>query len=315
MEFVKGKKISDLTPFARLELDGRILAQDLFKAYLDQVLSDGFFHADPHPGNIFITEDKKLALIDLGMVAQVDSEVRENLLKLLLYMVEGKGLDAARISLKMGIQMEGGNEDLYLKEIADFISEYQNEIIDNIQIGHMILNLTKIAAKNKIKISSDLTLLGKTLLSLDEITKTLEPDFKPNEEIKNHIENLFRKQMFKSLSIRNVFSSLLEINEFVQKLPARLNSLLDTLTKNRFEFKIDAFDEVELMHSLQKIANRITLGLILAALIVGAALMMQVKTAFTIFGYPGLAIIFFIFAAIGAFLLIINILKEKLSKK
>ncbi len=315
MEFVKGEKVSKLSSFSKLELDGTELALELFNAYLDQILSDGFFHADPHPGNVFITEDKNLALIDLGMVARIDPEMRENLLRLLLFIVEGKGMEAARLSLKMSMKIDSENEERYINQISGFLAAYQDEMIENIQIGEMILKLTKIAAENGIQVQSDLSLLGKTLLSLDEITKILYPDFKPNLELRNHIEKIFRKQMLKSFRPGNIFSSLLEVNEFIQKLPGRMNALLDSLSKNKFELKIDALDDNELMHNLQKIANRITIGLILAALIVGAALMMQVKTKFMIFGYPGLAIIFFIMAAIGGFALVFSILKDKLPKK
>jgi len=315
MEFVKGEKVSKLSSFSKLELDGTELALELFNAYLDQILSDGFFHADPHPGNVFITEDKNLALIDLGMVARIDPEMRENLLRLLLFIVEGKGMEAARLSLKMSMKIDSENEERYINQISGFLAAYQDEMIENIQIGEMILKLTKIAAENGIQVQSDLSLLGKTLLSLDEITKILYPDFKPNLELRNHIEKIFRKQMLKSFRPGNIFSSLLEVNEFIQKLPGRMNELLDSLSRNKFELKIDALDDNELMHNLQKIANRITIGLILAALIVGAALMMQVKTKFMIFGYPGLAIIFFIIAAIGGFALVFSILKDKLPKK
>jgi len=315
MEFVKGEKVSKLSSFSKLELDGTELALELFNAYLDQILSDGFFHADPHPGNVFITEDKNLALIDLGMVARIDPEMRENLLRLLLFIVEGKGMEAARLSLKMSMKIDSENEERYINQISGFLAAYQDEMIENIQIGEMILKLTKIAAENGIQVQSDLSLLGKTLLSLDEITKILYPDFKPNLELRNHIEKIFRKQMLKSFRPGNIFSSLLEVNEFIQKLPGRMNALLDSLSKNKFELKIDALDDNELMHNLQKIANRITIGLILAALIVGAALMMQVKTKFMIFDYPGLAIIFFIIAAIGGFALVFSILKDKLPKK
>jgi len=315
MEFVKGEKVSKLSSFSKLELDGTELALELFNAYLDQILSDGFFHADPHPGNVFITEDKNLALIDLGMVARIDPEMRENLLRLLLFIVEGKGMEAARLSLKMSMKIDSENEERYINQISGFLAAYQDEMIENIQIGEMILKLTKIAAENGIQVQSDLSLLGKTLLSLDEITKILYPDFKPNLELRNHIEKIFRKQMLKSFRPGNIFSSLLEVNEFIQKLPGRMNALLDSLSRNKFELKIDALDDNELMHNLQKIANRITIGLILAALIVGAALMMQVKTKFMIFGYPGLAIIFFIIAAIGGFALVFSILKDKLPKK
>lgn len=315
MEFVKGEKVSSLSSFSKLGLNGRDLAVELFKAYLDQILSDGFFHADPHPGNVFITEDKKLALIDLGMVARIDPEMRENLLKLLLYIVEGKGMEAARLSLKMSAEVDEGNEENYINEISGFLAAYQDEMIENIRVGEMILTLTKIAADNGIKVQSELSLLGKTLLSLDEITKILYPDFKPNAELRKHIEQLFKKHMLRTFRPGNIFSSLMDINEFIQKLPGRLNVLMESLSRNKFELKIDALDDVELMHSLQKIANRITIGLILSSLIIGAALMMQVQTKFMIFGYPGLAIIFFILAAVGGCALVLSIVKDKLPGK
>ncbi|MGE5804285.1 MAG: ABC1 kinase family protein [Ignavibacteria bacterium] len=315
MEFVKGEKISSLSSFSRLDMDGKELASELFNAYLDQILLDGFFHADPHPGNVFITEDKNLALIDLGMVARIDPEMRENLLRLLLLIVEGKGMEAARLCLKMSVKVDEENQERFISQISVLLSEYQDEMIENIKIGEMILNLTKIAAANGMKVQSDLTLLGKTLLSLDEIAKILEPNFKPTRELRNHIEALFRKQMLKSFRPGNIFSSLLDVNEFIQKLPARLNAFFDMLSKNKFELKIDALDDNELMNNLQKIANRITIGLILASLIIGAALMMQVRTEFMILGYPGLAIIFFVMAAIGGFALVFNILKDRLPKK
>jgi uncharacterized phage infection (PIP) family protein YhgE len=102
--------------------------------------------------------------------------------------------------------------------------------------------------------------------------------------------------------------SAIEVKEFVEKLPGRVNRLLDAVANNEMEIKVDAIDEVKLMEGLQKVANRITLGLVLAALIVGAALMMRVETSFTILGYPGIAIIFFLIAAGAALFLAFTIL-------
>jgi uncharacterized phage infection (PIP) family protein YhgE len=114
--------------------------------------------------------------------------------------------------------------------------------------------------------------------------------------------------MLKSLSPGNLFTSALEVKEFAEKLPGRVNKFLDTVANNELKLQVDAIDETKLMAGFQKIANRITLGLILAALIVGAALMMRVETSFKILGYPGLAIIFFLVAAGGGILLAFNIL-------
>jgi predicted unusual protein kinase regulating ubiquinone biosynthesis (AarF/ABC1/UbiB family) len=308
MDYVKGTKVASLSPLARLEVEGKVLAEELFKAYLDQVLIDGFFHADPHPGNVFITDDNKIALIDLGMVARIDPESREDLLKLILYVADGRGRDAAEISKKMGTELEDFNDTRYTAEVTEFVAKSQDATLKQIEVGRVVVELTRIAANNGMRVPNELTMLGKTLLNLDQIGNTLDPEFNPNAVIREHAETIFRRHLFKKVSPGNVFSSLLEVNELMQKLPARLNTITDNLATNRFQIKVDAIDDNSLMQNLQKIANRITMGLILAALIIGAALMMRVNSTFTILGYPGLAVLMFMVAAIVGFGLVFNIL-------
>ncbi len=312
MDFVKGTKITKLSPLAKLDLNGAELADELFKAYLDQVLVDGFFHADPHPGNVFITDDNKLALIDLGMVAHIDPAMRENLLKLLLFISNGRGDEAAKISMRMSFKKDDFNEAEFTKEVNEFVAQYQDATLEQIKVGRVIVELARIAASNGIRTSAELTMLGKTLLNLDEIGKILEPQFNPNEIIKKHSENIMQKHMLQNLSPGNFFSSILELNEFVQKLPGRLNTLFDNIANNNLELRIKTFDEDTFMRNIMKIANRFALGVILASLIVGAALMMRVDTQFKLFGYPGFAVILFIIAAACGFGLMISIVvKDK----
>ena len=102
MDYIPGKKITDISPLRLMELDTTSLAKEIFRGYLKQILVDGFFHADPHPGNVFITEDDRIALLDLGMVAHLAGNFRENLLRLLLAISEGRGDEASEVSMKMG---------------------------------------------------------------------------------------------------------------------------------------------------------------------------------------------------------------------
>lgn len=308
MEFIKGTKITKLSPLTYLELNGKKLAEDLFKAYLDQVLVDGFFHADPHPGNVLLTEDKRIGLIDLGMVARIDPELREQLIKLLLYISEGRGKEAARVCIDLGPKTEDYNEENLLKEGGDFVARYYDAPLKQIKVGRVIMEITRIAAQNGVRVNPELTMLGKTLLNLDEIGNTLDPDFNPAGTIRKHVSEILEKHIWQSASPQNVFASMLDLKEFVQKLPARLNHLFDSLSGNKFEVKVRAFDDSKLMENMQKIANRITIGIILAALIIGAALMMRVGGGFTIFGYPGIAMILFLIAAVSGFFLILSIL-------
>jgi predicted unusual protein kinase regulating ubiquinone biosynthesis (AarF/ABC1/UbiB family) len=303
MEYVRGTKVTELSPLARQEpdFDGRVLAEDLCRAYLDQILVDGFFHADPHPGNVMVTDDHRLALIDLGMVSRIEPRMQEQLLKLVLAVVDGRGHDAARIAMQIGTVLDDFDEDRYLRNVGELVAGYQDLGPERAKVGRTVLGLSRQAAEHGVRPAPELTLLGKALLHLDEVARTLEPELDPNAIVRRHSDTLLRKQMLRRLSPASIFSSALEVQELVRQLPQRVNTLLENLAANRVSVKVDAFDEARLMDNLQKIANRIALGLVLAALIVGAALMMQVRTRFTLFGYPGLAILLFLLAAACGF--------------
>ena len=307
MDYVLGRKVTDVSPLMRLELDGSALADELFRAYLKQVLIDGFFHADPHPGNVFVTEDGRLALIDLGMVARISPEMQEKLLKLLIAVSEGRSEEAARHATEIGRKQDRFDASKFNRDAADLIGLYQHATMGEIQIGKVILDLSRVAGESGLTLPSELTLLGKTLLHLDEIGRTLDPEFDPNASVRKNTADLLRRRMLKNASPGNLASTLLETKDFVQKLPGRVNKLLDMVSGNELKIRVDAIDEKLLIEGLHKIANRVALGLVLAALIVGAALLMQVPTTFRILGYPGLAILFFFAAAAGGLALVASI--------
>ena len=308
MDFIRGRKITSLTPLARIDIEGSDLANQLFRAYLQQILVDGFFHADPHPGNVFLTDSGQVALLDLGMVARITSGMQEKLLQLLLAISEGHADQAATIAIQIGAARESFDEKDFRRRVADLVTTHQNASMEEIEVGTIVLEVTKASGECGIRLPVELTMLGKTLLNLDQVGRALDPAFDPNAAIRQYASEILRKRLTKSMSPGNLFSSVLEVKDFAEKLPGRVNKILDSIANNEIEVKVDAIDERMLMEGLQKIANRITLGLVLAALIVGAAMLMNVPTNFKILGYPGLAIIFFIAAATGGILLVLNIL-------
>src|SRR5213596_301146 len=122
MEYVPGIKITEMTPLARMEFDGEMLAEELFRAYLNQILVEGFFHADPHPGNVFLTDDHRIALIDLGMVARISPRMQDELLQLLLAISEGRSDDAAEAAIKMGEPREDFREVEFRRKIGAIVA-------------------------------------------------------------------------------------------------------------------------------------------------------------------------------------------------
>jgi ubiquinone biosynthesis protein len=307
MEFVGGTKVTALSPLARMELDGERLADALFRAYLKQMLRDGLFHADPHPGNVLVANGR-IALIDLGMVAHVPPGVQDRLLQLLLAVADNRPDAAAKTLLSLGQCLEDADPAAFQRGVADIIAQHQQLRLQRPQVGRAVLLLLRVAGENGIRLPPELAMIGKTLLNLDEIGRALAPRFDPNAAIRRHAAEITEHQFSRDFSLGALFSTAVDLKSFVQHLPERVNRILDHLADNRFQVKVDAIDEAALMEGLQKVANRIALGLVLAALIVGAALLMHVETSFRLFGYPGLAILLFLAAAAGGVALVFSIL-------
>jgi len=307
MDYIAGKKITTLSPLRLMELDGPGLSEELFRAYLKQILVDGFFHADPHPGNVLITDDDRIAIIDLGMVGHISGSFQENLLRLLLAISEGRGDEAAEVSMMMGDPKPNFDKRDFEHRVANLVAQHSNATLDQIDAGHVVLEITRISADCWFRLPSEFTLIAKALLNLDRVVYTLFPDFDPNEIIRDEATGILTRQMIKSIEPGNVLTRVIELKEFVERLPIRVNKILDAIGNNELKIGVDAIDERVVLDGLQKVANRIALGLVLAALIVGAALMMRVETAFRIFGYPGLPMIFFLMAAVAGIALVVSI--------
>ena len=315
MDFVAGTKVTKLSPLARMELDGEALADELFRAYLKQVLVEGMFHADPHPGNIFLTDRRKIALLDLGMIGRTTPGMQEELLKLLLALSEGDAETALEMVLRISETREDFNEAEFRRKAGKLIAEQKDSTLQQMDVGKALLEVGRIAAETGLYVPTELTMLGKTLLQLDQVGRTLSPTFNPNAAVRRNVSETMRQRMFKNFSPAKLLGTALELKDFVTGLPLRLNKILDAVANAELELKIKTPDTDHLMTGFQKIANRITTGLVLAALIIGASLLMQVPTSFRIFGYPGIAMLCFIFAAAGGLWLVLSIVTKDYKDK
>lgn len=317
MDYVRGNSFTNVSPLKMLEVDGDRLAADLFEAYLKQIVIDGIYHGDPHPGNIYITDDNKIALLDLGMVGYVSGEMQKRLLEILIALGDGRGDDVASYVEVIAKKDRNFDSMNFKATIAEFVATQKSVTLENLEIGSVILELTRLCAANGVHIPNELTMLGKTLLNLDKVGKTLSPNFNPNREIRQKADELLRKKFLNDAQSQKPYEILLEGKEFFERLPERVNKIFDKVANNDIRVKVDAIDEPYLMNGFQKVANRITLGLIIASMIIGAALIMNIQTGFTIFGYPGIAIILFILAAAAGISLAIKIIftDEEMHKK
>jgi ubiquinone biosynthesis protein len=316
MDYVSGTKITTLSPIVQLDIDGEALAEEFFRAYLKQVLIDGFFHADPHPGNIFLTDDGRVALLDLGMTGRLSSIMQENLLRLLLAISEGNGDEAVKIVLRISETAEEFDETEFTQKVTEFVAEQRNQTLNHQNVGSALMEVSRTAANTGLFVPSELTLLGKTLLQLEEVGKILSPNFNTTASVRRNVAEIMTTRMKKAASPSHLFGSFLEMKDFVGGLPNRVNKILDAVGNSELEVNVKTPDARHLLNGFEKIANRVTTGIILAALIIGAALMMRISSSFEIFGYPGIAMIFFLIAIGGSGWLILGILwKDYKDKK
>jgi ubiquinone biosynthesis protein len=151
-------------------------------------------------------------------------------------------------------------------------------------------------------------MVGQMLLKLDHVGRILHPSFDPNAAVRRDALAITQQRFLQSTTRGAILDTVIELRDFASKLPGRANRILDAIANGELKVRVDAVDEAQLMEGAQKIANRIALGLVLAGLIVGAALIMRVETSFRILGYPGLAMLLFMSAAAGAFVLAWQIL-------
>ena len=311
MDFVPGQKITSLNPAARLEVDGDALAEELFRAYLQQILVDGFFHADPHPGNVFLTPDNRIGLLDLGMVARLAPRLQDALLKMVMAIAHGQGDETADLALEIAERGDNVKEREFRRRVSGMVSEYGGTGLASLAVGKVFLDIVRASMDAGVRLPPETAMLGKALYNLEGIGRALAPEFDPTDSIRRNSARLLRQRMVKSLSPGSVMSSALELRDFADRLPSRLNRILDAAATNRLGLRLETgLDAPRIMLGFQRVANRITMGLVLAALIMGAAMLMRVETSFRILGYPGFAILLFLLAAGAGIALVFSIVRH-----
>jgi predicted unusual protein kinase regulating ubiquinone biosynthesis (AarF/ABC1/UbiB family) len=306
MDHVPGRKVTDVGSLGLLEIDGRPLVDELFSAYLRMILAEGFLHADPHPGNVLLTPDGRLGLIDLGMVATVPPRVQDQMVKLLLAISDADGEGAASVLAGMGDHLEGYDAARFHEEVAALVTRAV-ALGEEVQAGGVLMELSRLSGVHGLRPPPEMAMVGKALLNLDQVTRHLDPGFVPATAIRENVADIMGSGL--RVSPAGLMAAAIDAKDFAANFPGRANRIMDNLAQGRFSVKVDALDEARFLHVLQRLANRLTMGIVLAALVVGAALMMQIPTRDTILGYPAIAMVFFLLAALGGAALVFSIVR------
>ena len=273
MEFVAGKKVTDLGALARLELDGAPLADQLFAAYLDQVLVAGRLPRRPAPRQR--AGDARRA--PRPARHRHDRTARPRRPRPAGQALPGPGRRPARGGhpdrVTLGERLPDFDETVFARTVADLVGRSADASLSDLDIGALVLQLTRKAGEAGLRMDPELVMLGKTLLNLDQVAATLDPGFEPREALQRHMADLMKSSMRTTPAA--MMASLLEAKEFVEELPGRVNRAFDAVGQGNFELRIKAFDEDEFLRGLHKLANVLAAAVVLASMILASALLAQ----------------------------------------
>ncbi|SFK75604.1 Predicted unusual protein kinase regulating ubiquinone biosynthesis, AarF/ABC1/UbiB family [Geodermatophilus ruber] len=315
MDYVDGRSVDSLTPLGRTELDSEDLADQLLGAYLHQVLVHGFFHADPHPGNVLLTRDGRLALIDLGMVARLSPEIQDQLSRLLLAISSGDSSAAADALERLGDRLDDYDPEALRTRVADLLLRYGRATVGELSAGRSLVELAMAASSCGLRPGAELTMLAKSLLNLDEVARTLDPGVRIDEIIESHAAAVMRHRMAEKVRPAKVMRSALDAAAFAEQLPNRLNKVLESLAEGRVNLRLEGLDEGSVIRGAQKLANRVTAGVMIAAFVISAALFSSAPHASTLWGYPLLTIVFLGLAILTAVWVAVGMLRRDLPER
>ncbi|HMA13261.1 MAG TPA: AarF/UbiB family protein [Kiloniellaceae bacterium] len=309
MEWIDGINVTRISGLRRTEEDTAPATVELLRAYLDQVFVHGDIHADPHPGNVLLCPDGRIALIDLGMVATIPPRQRERLLKLVFAAVDGRGEDVARELVALGTRLEDFDESACVREVSQVVARYSGSARRTSE-GRMVLELVRRSTECGLRTPPEISLLGKTLLNLERVVDALAPDVDVRREIESHLQSLMRERLRQSLSPTNLAAEAMELQELVREAPRKLSDALSLVAANRLQVRLAGLDDSRLMENLQKIANRIASAVVIAALLLSSTQLMRLEAGPSLFGYPALAVLMFLIAAILGLILVVSAMRR-----
>jgi len=307
---IEGIPARDLAAVDRAGLDRHRLAVDGARVVLASILEDGFFHADPHPGNLFFLPDNRIAFVDFGMVGYLSEHRREQFVGLLHAIVNHEE-EAVADTLA---ELSGGapeDRDRLIEDAGLFLRNYHGVSLERLNLVGVIRDLLAILRDNGLVLPAELAMTFKVFITLEGYGRRLDPAFNIIEESAPVVRRAFAATYSPSAVARRAQRGLIDSLKLLTRLPRELRDTLQAMARGTLQVRIDVRDLEQVMNRLDKAASRLTVGLITSALIIGTAIVMTVDTGPRLFGFPLLGAIGFVAASIGGTWVLVSILRGK----
>ncbi|MFZ2170379.1 MAG: AarF/UbiB family protein, partial [Methylococcaceae bacterium] len=308
-EYVQGIQGRDLETMEKTGLDKKLLADRGTHAVMKMIMEDGFFHADPHPGNVFYLPDNRLAFIDFGMVGRLTEERREQVVSLLYGMVNHAPTKVAEI-------LEDWSNNIYtdeqalIVEIEAFVDQYSSLSLKDLSLTAMLSDLMALLRDHKLILPPDLALLIKAYITLDGLGRYLNPDFNTLVFAAPYIQKIMLERYRPEAIAKRGWRNLISVADLLSSLPKDLRKLIRASRKGAFQVDVTVRHLDRYVNTMDNAISRLTMGMVTSALIIGSSIIMTVKGGPELFGLPAFGFLGYTFATVGGIWLLLSIWKS-----
>ncbi len=309
MEFVQGTSLRELKEDTLI--DPETLARQGLAAAIDQILRDGFFHADPHPGNILITQEGRICLIDWGMTGRLSERDRHQLIGLLQAVLEKDGEAMVQVLLKIGQADTAVDQRGLERDLLDILDLHYAVPVKDMNIGQLLMAITDLLRTYRLRLPPDLVIMIKALIAAEGTARRIYPELDVVSEAKAHISRLASRRYTPKSLLRRLRLTVSQIFSLQKEIPSRLESLLGKADRDELTLGFRHENLDGLIHTLENVASRVTFGIIIAAMIVGSSMIITTGVKPLLFGLPALGVIGYLFSGLLGIWLLINIIRSR----
>ncbi|MDT8442221.1 MAG: AarF/ABC1/UbiB kinase family protein [Desulfuromonadales bacterium] len=310
MERIHGIKISDLTQLNDAGYDLKELARRGADAFLKQVLEHGFFHGDPHPGNVFVMPEHVICMLDYGMVGRLGQSLKTELIDLLEALLQRDAELIISYLLYAGELTDATDLKNLRRDLQEFIEDYYDILLQDVKVGKLLSEFIDILTQYNIRMPADFVLLAKALVAMEGLGRQLDPEFNMIDHLRPYIERLVRERLSPSHISRELARVASAYGSLAKNFPRDIKEFLNRLNRNQFKIDLEHRGLDRLVTDLDRSSNRLSFALIIGSLIVGSSLIMQTNIGPLMFGYPLLGIVGYLIAGLLGLWLAVGILRS-----
>ncbi len=310
MEYISGVKISDIDRLEQENLDRATIARQGFDLIMKQIFVHGFFHADPHPGNIFVLADNILCYIDFGMMGRIDLKSREDFADLILSIAQRNEVKTTDALLRLAVYEEEPEYASLLRDVAEFMDQHCYRPLKEVELGKLLHQLIEMVARHRLSIPQDLFLMIKALSTVEGIGRALNPDFDVIEQAGPFVRRIQLNRFSPRRIAREMADSGTDLFQLLKEIPGEVREILKMVRKGKVKIEFEHKGLEPMYSTNDRISNRLSFAIVLASLVIGSALIVLSDIPPKWYGIPVIGLAGFLFAGMMGFWLLVSIMRR-----